>query len=251
MKETKTAIILGSGLHQIVDDIVVEKERSYDEIPGFQPCKVPGHQGRMVIGTLESKPVVCCLGRPHWYEGRSGDEFLAFIKMLKKEGVDSLIVTHCSGAINPDFEPGAMMLVNDHINWQFKNPLMGVVEPDGSHFLNMDQVYDPEMREQLKLAANKIGLSLKEGVYLGVQGPCFETPAEVRALRVLGADTVAMSSIPEIITARYLGLRVAMVSLIVNQGAGMSATNLSHEHTLAMAKEHDARLAQLLRTYFT
>ena len=250
MDKNKTAIILGSGLHQIVNDMVVNEERSYDEIKGFKPCQVKGHQGKMIVGEIESQPVICCLGRPHWYEGRNPEEFLAFVKALKNLGATSLIVTHCSGGLNPSYKAGTMMLVKDHINWQFKSPLIGVNEDGRSRFLNMDGVYNEGMRDELKQAAKLVGVSLEEGVYMGVQGPCFETPAEVKAFQMLGADTVAMSSIPEIIAARYYDLKIAMISVVVNQGAGLSNEVLSHEHTLAMAAKSDVHLAQLLRTYF-
>lgn len=250
MKKNKTAIILGSGLHQIVNDMVVHEERSYDEINGFKPCQVKGHHGKMIIGEIESQPVICCLGRPHWYEGRNPEEFLAFVRALKNSGATSLIVTHCSGGLNPDYKAGTMMLVKDHINWQFKSPLIGVSEEGRSRFLNMDKVYDVDMRQVLKQSAEMIGIGLEEGVYMGVQGPCFETPAEVKAFQMLGADTVAMSSIPEIIAARYYELKIAMISVVVNQGAGLSNEVLSHEHTLEMAAKSDVHLAQLLRTYF-
>ncbi len=250
MDNGKTAIVLGSGLHQIVNDIVVHEEISYDQIEGFKPCQVKGHQGKMIVGELESQPVICCLGRPHWYEGRAPEEFLAFVRMLKNLGATSLIVTHCSGSLNPDFRAGAMMLVKDHINWQFKSPLIGIQEEVRSRFLNMDNVYDLDMRKELKASAGSIGLDLEEGVYMGVQGPCFETPAEVKAFQMLGADTVAMSSIPEIIAARYYELKVAMISVVVNQGSGLSDEVLSHEHTLKMAANSDVHLAQLFRTYF-
>ena len=250
MEKNKTAIILGSGLHQIVNDMVVHEERSYDEINGFKPCQVKGHHGKMIIGEIESQPVICCLGRPHWYEGRNPEEFLAFVRALKNLGATSLIVTHCSGGLNPDYKAGTMMLVKDHINWQFKSPLIGVSEEGRSRFLNMDKVYDVDMRQALKQSAEMIGIGLEEGVYMGVQGPCFETPAEVKAFQMLGADTVAMSSIPEIIAARYYELKIAMISVVVNQGAGLSNEVLSHEHTLEMAAKSDVHLAQLLRTYF-
>lgn len=250
MKNNKTAIILGSGLNQIINDVVVKEERSYDQIEGFKPCQVKGHQGKMIIGELESQPVICCLGRPHWYEDRNPEEFLAFIKELKNLGASSLIVTHCSGGLNPNFKAGTMMLVNDHINLQFKSPLIGIKEEGRSCFLDMSNVYDLYMRKELKSAAQSLGIDLEEGVYMGVQGPCFETPAEVKAFQMLGADTVAMSSIPEIIAARYYELKVAMLSIVVNQGAGLSDETLSHEHTLEMASKSDVYLAQLLRTYF-
>lgn len=250
MDKNKTAIILGSGLHQIVNDIVVSEERSYDDIKGFKPCQVKGHQGKMLIGEIESQPVICCLGRPHWYEGREPEEFLAFVRELKNLGATSLIVTHCSGGLNPSFKAGTMMLVQDHINWQFKSPLTGMTEETRSRFLNMDNVYDAGMRSDLKASAKLVGIDLEEGVYMGVQGPCFETPAEVRAFQMLGADTVAMSSIPEIIAARYYELKIAMISVVVNQGAGLSNEVLSHDHTLEMAAKSDVHLAQLLRTYF-
>lgn len=250
MVKNKTAIILGSGLHQIVNDMVVKEERSYDEIKDFKPCQVKGHQGKMILGEIESHPVICCLGRPHWYEGRDSNEFLAFIRELKNLGATSLIVTNSSGGLNPSYKAGTMMLVNDHINWQFKSPLMGIVEDGRSRFLNMDNAYDLDMRNELLASADSIGVDLKEGVFMGVQGPCFETPAEVKVFQMLGADTVAMSSIPEVIAARYYGLSVAMLSVVVNQGAGLSDEVLSHEHTLAMAAKSDVYLAQLLRTYF-
>lgn len=250
MKKNKTAIILGSGLYEIVKDTIIEEERSYDQIPNFKPCQVKGHQGKMIIGEIKNQPVICCLGRPHWYEGRQPQEFLSYVKELKNLGATSIIVTHCSGGLNPNFKAGTMMVVKDHINWQFKSPLMGVPEDGRSRFLNMDNVYDSDIREALKSAADSVGLKLEEGVYMGVQGPCFETPAEVKVFQMLGADTVAMSSIPEIIAARYYGLDVGMISVVVNQGAGLGNEVLSHDHTLAMAKKSDVYLAQLLRAYF-
>ena len=160
MVKNKTAIILGSGLHQIVNDMVVEEERSYDEIKDFKPCQVKGHQGKMILGEIESHPVICCLGRPHWYEGRDSNEFLAFIRELKNLGATSLIVTNSSGGLNPSYKAGTMMLVNDHINWQFKSPLMGIAEDGRSRFLNMDNAYDLDMRNELLASAKSIGIDL-------------------------------------------------------------------------------------------
>ncbi|MAJ82183.1 MAG: purine-nucleoside phosphorylase [Legionellales bacterium] len=246
----KTAVILGSGLGQITERMTLDKTCSFAEVLGSSITSVAGHSGQLYFGSMHGHKVICCQGRPHWYEGRESQDFLDFIQFFKDQGVENLIITNASGGLSPKLNPGDVVLINDHINFQLQTPLIGKRDADSKHFLSQDAVYDETMRSRIQSSAKKLDIHLPTGVYMSVLGPCFETPAEVNAFRMLGADVIGMSSVPEVIVAKYLGLKVAMVSVIVNMGAGMSNALLSHAHTLEMAKQSDTKLADLLEGYF-
>ena len=186
-------------------------------------------------------------GRAHYYEQGDAGVMRAPLEALKAIGAERLILTNAAGSFRPDIPPGELMLIADHLNVAGINPLIG--EPTDARFVNMTDAYDPEMRRGLAAAASAEGVALAEGVYAWYSGPSFETPAEIRALKLLGADAVGMSTVPEVILARFLGLRVAAISTITNMAAGMSAEVLSHEHTKAMAPLGAAKLERVLRRY--
>lgn len=244
-----TGVILGSGLKKIIEKMTIHKEIAISDLMDTQ-LMTAGHSGQLFFGEIAGKNIVCCQGRPHWYEGREGQDFIHFIEMLKEQGVEELIITNASGGLSSYLNPGDLVLIKDHINFQIQSPLVGRLDKNNAHFLNQDQVYDTTLRSRFLSVAKSQSIDLPTGVYMAVLGPCFETPAEVRAFKILGADVVGMSSVPEVIAARYLGLKVVMLSVIVNMGAGMSNAILSHEHTLEMAGVADEKLARLLEGYF-
>jgi purine-nucleoside phosphorylase len=239
-------LILGSGLGHLaeaVDGVAID----YADLPGFPHAGVSGHNPKLVIGTLEGTRVAVLGGRAHYYEKGDAGVMRLPLEVLKALGADRLILTNAAGSFRPDIPPGELMLISDHINFSGRNPLIG--EPTDARFVNMTDAYDPAMRQALAAAAEAEGIALKEGVYAWYSGPSFETPAEIRALKILGADAVGMSTVPEVILARFLGLRVAAISTITNMAAGMSSEVLSHEHTKAMAPLGAAKLERVLRHY--
>jgi purine-nucleoside phosphorylase len=239
-------LILGSGLGHLaeaVDGVAID----YADLPGFPHAGVSGHNPKLVIGTLEGTRVAVLGGRAHYYEKGDAGVMRLPLEVLKALGADRLILTNAAGSFRPDIPPGELMLISDHINFSGRNPLIG--EPTDARFVNMTDAYDPAMRQALAAAAEAEGIALKDGVYAWYSGPSFETPAEIRALKVLGADAVGMSTVPEVILARFLGLRVAAISTITNMAAGMSSEVLSHEHTKAMAPLGAAKLERVLRHY--
>ncbi len=239
-------LILGSGLGHLadqVDGVAIE----YSDLPGFPHAGVSGHNPKLVIGDLEGVRVAVFGGRAHYYESGRGDAMRLPLEVLKGLGADRLIVTNAAGSLRDDIQPGDLMLLSDHINFSGLNPLIG--EPTDARFVPMTSAHDPDMRRALKNAAKAEGLSLAEGVYAWYSGPSFETPAEIRAIRILGADAVGMSTVPEVILARFLNLRVAAISTVTNMAAGMSNENISHEHTKAMAPLGAAKLERILRRY--
>jgi purine-nucleoside phosphorylase len=239
-------LVLGSGLGHLaeaVEGVAID----YAELPDFPHAGVSGHNPRLVVGTLEGTRVAVLGGRAHYYERGDAGVMRAPLAALKGLGVERLILTNAAGSFRPDIPPGELMLIADHINFSGRNPLIG--EPTDARFVNMTDAYDPEMRRGLAAAAAAEGVGLAEGVYAWYSGPSFETPAEIRALKVLGADAVGMSTVPEVILARFLGLRVAAISTITNMAAGMSAEVLSHAHTKAMAPLGAAKLERVLRRY--
>jgi purine-nucleoside phosphorylase len=239
-------LILGSGLGHLaetVDGVAID----YAELPGFPHAGVSGHNPKLVIGTLERTRVAVLGGRAHYYEKGDAAVMRLPLEVLKGLGADRLILTNAAGSFRPDIPPGDLMLISDHINFSGRNPLIG--EPTDARFVNMTDAYDPAMRQALSAAAAAEGIALKDGVYAWYSGPSFETPAEIRALKILGADAVGMSTVPEVILARFLGLRVAAISTITNMAAGMSSEVLSHEHTKAMAPLGAAKLERVLRHY--
>lgn len=237
-------LILGSGLGHLaeaVDGVSI----GYERLDGFPHAGVSGHNPKLVIGDLEGRRVAVFGGRAHYYESGKSDVMRLPLEVLKALGAEKLIVTNAAGSLCPDIPPGNLMLLSDHINFSGLNPLIG--EPTDSRFVPMTDAHNPDIRAALRAAAEAEGIDLPEGVYAWYSGPSFETPAEIRAIKILGGDAVGMSTVPEVILARFLGLKVAAISTITNMAAGMSDENISHEHTKAMAPLGAAKLEKLLR----
>ncbi|MBF9047780.1 purine-nucleoside phosphorylase [Rhodobacterales bacterium LSUCC0031] len=237
-------MVLGSGLGHIadqVDGVAID----YADLPGFPHAGVSGHNPKLVIGDLEGTRVAIFGGRAHYYESGRGDAMRLPLEVLKALGGERLILTNAAGSMHPDLDPGDLMLLSDHINFSGLNPLIG--EKTDARFVPMTEAHDPALRAALKAAAKAEGIALMEGVYAWYSGPSFETPAEIRAIRILGADAVGMSTVPEVILARFLGLRVAAISTITNKAAGLSDEQISHEHTKAMAPLGAAKLERIVK----
>lgn len=239
-------LVLGSGLGHLADAID-GTAIDYGDLPGFPHAGVSGHNPKLVIGTLEGTRVAVFGGRAHYYESGRGDAMRLPLEVLKALGAEALILTNAAGSMRADIPPGELMLLSDHINFSGLNPLIG--EKTDARFVPMMDAYDPEMRAALTAAAGAEDVTLKDGVYAWYSGPSFETPAEIRAIRKLGADAVGMSTVPEVILARFLGLKVAAISTITNMAAGMSDEAISHEHTKAMAPLGAAKLERILRRF--
>lgn len=230
-------LILGSGLGVLADEIEQPITVRYQDIPGFPVSTVAGHKGQFVFGKLEGLPVVAMQGRFHFYEGYSLAEVTLPVRVMKKLGVRTLIVTNASGGVNTSFEPGDLMLIRDHINWLGSNPLIGPNdETFGVRFPDMSKAYSDRLIETAKVAARQLDLSLQEGTYLATSGPTYETPAEVRMMRKLGADAVGMSTVPEVIAARHADIEVLGISCISNMAAGILDTPLAHSEVIEMTE---------------
>lgn len=239
-------LILGSGLGhlaQAVDGVAVP----YGELPGFPHAGVSGHNPNLVVGDLEGVRVAVFGGRAHYYESGNPAAMRLPLEVLKALGAKALIATNAAGSLRADIRPGDLMLLSDHINFSGLNPLIG--EKTDARFVPMGDAHDPGLRAGLTKAAAAEGVALPEGVYAWYSGPSFETPAEIRAIRILGGDAVGMSTVPEVILARFLGLKVAAVSTITNMAAGLSDEKISHEHTKAMAPLGAAKLDRVLRNF--
>ena len=230
-------LVLGSGLGVLADSIRDATTIPYADIPHFPVSTVEGHAGELLIGTLEDKPVLLMKGRFHMYEGY-GPETVSFpVRVMKALGVKTLLVTNAAGGINADFKPGDLMLISDHINFMFKNPLIGPNDPEvGVRFPDMSEAYSKRLRALARGVGEKVGVTFQEGVYAGVLGPSYETPAEIRMLRTLGADAVGMSTVPETIAARHSGIEVLGISCISNMAAGMLDQPLSHAEVMETAE---------------
>lgn len=242
----KLGLILGSGLGHLahaVDGVAIP----YADLPGFPHVGVSGHNPNLHIGTLEGVRVAVFGAREHYYENGNPSAMRPALELLKALGADRLFATNAAGSLRADILPGDLMLLNDHINFSGLNPLIG--EKTDARFVPMTTAHDPDLRAALRASAEAVGVTLPEGVYTWYSGPSFETPAEIRAIKILGGDAVGMSTVPEVILARFLGLKVAAISTITNMAAGMSDENISHEHTKAMAPLGAAKLEKLLRHY--
>ena len=237
-------LILGSGLGHLagaVEGIAIP----YDELEGFPHAGVSGHNPNLVIGTLEGVRVAVFGGRAHYYESGRGDAMRLPLEVLKALGGHTMIATNAAGSMVPDMPTGSIMCLSDHINFSGLNPLIG--EQTDARFVPMRDCYDPGMREVLTRAAQDVKIKMHSGVYAWYSGPSFETVAEINAIRMLGADAVGMSTVPEVILGRFLGLRCAAISTITNMAAGMSNESISHEHTKAMAPLGAAKLEKVMR----
>lgn len=239
-------LILGSGLGHLaaaVESVAIP----YSDLPGFPHAGVSGHVPQLVVGRLQGRRVAVLGGRAHYYESGRADVMRLPLEVLQALGCKRLILTNAAGSLRADMPPGALMLLSDHIAFAGTNPLIG--EPSEARFVPMTDAHDPEIRAALQAAAAAEDIPLPEGVYCWFSGPSFETPAEIRAARILGADAVGMSTVPEVILARFLGLRCAAVSVITNMGAGLSDEAISHDHTKAMAPLGAAKLERILRRF--
>lgn len=226
-------VILGSGLGDVVDAVDVEVAIPYAEIPGARASTVLGHQGRLILGRANGAPVVVMQGRVHFYEGYEMDEVMFLTRVLGKLGIRKLVVTNAAGGINTSYAPGDLMLISDHINFMGVNPLRGHnIDDLGVRFPDMSDAYAESLRAIAKEVAASLSLEVREGVYLGLSGPTYETPAEIRAFRVLGADAVGMSTIPEVIAASHMQIPALGISCITNMAAGILKQKLTHQEVM-------------------
>jgi purine-nucleoside phosphorylase len=243
----RVGLVLGSGLGGLADALEPDVAIAFGELPGWPPATAPGHAGRLLFGRLSGVPVVVQQGRFHLYEGHSAGFVVQPALLMGRLGAETLVLTNAAGGVNPAFGPGTLMAISDHLNLTGRNPLVGPNDvAAGPRFPDMTQVWDPGLRAALHQAAAAEAIELGEGVYACLSGPSYETPAEIRALRALGADAVGMSTALEAIAARWAGLRVCGVSLVTNAAAGITGTQLSHAEVLAAAEEAGPRLARIV-----
>lgn len=242
----RIGFVLGSGLGSLAD-LVDGTEIDYADLPGFPHAGVSGHTAKLIIGTLEGVDVAILGGREHYYENGRADAMRAPLEVLAALGVETLFLTNACGSFLPEIPPGNLMLISDHINYSGRSPLIG--EPTDARFVNLTEAYDPDLRAQLRAAADAHDIPLIEGVYAWYSGPNFETPAEIRMLKMLGADAVGMSTVPEVILGRFLGLRCCAVSVVTNMAAGLGNETISHEHTKASAPVGAAKLQRIIQTF--
>lgn len=230
------AIVLGSGLGGLAGRIEDATRVSYRDIPGFAEPKVEGHAGELLHGTLGGREVLALAGRFHMYEGHDVARATFPVRVVHALGARTLILSNAAGGIRRTFAPGQLMVIADHLNLMFRNPLTGAVVAGDVRFPDMSDPYDPELRRQLHAVARQLGIRLEEGVYAGLLGPSYETPAEVRMLERLGADAAGMSTVPEVIVARAMGMRCAAVSCITNPGSGLSPAPIDHADVIEVTK---------------
>ncbi len=226
----RVGVVLGSGLGKFADSVAEQTVLAYADIPHFKAAGVAGHAGRLVLGKVGPLPVAVLQGRIHYYEGHDIGDVVFPVRVLAKLGIQSLLLTNAAGGINREWRPGDLIVIRDHINLMGLNPLRGANDERlGPRFPDMSAVYDPAFQDIIAAALGEIGRPARRGVYLALSGPSYETPAEIRMLATLGADAVGMSTVPEAICARHMGLRVAGISCISNLAAGLSAQPLSHQ----------------------
>ena len=234
--EPEFGMILGSGLGDFADTLENRLVIPFSEIPDFPAATVPGHVGAFVFGTKHGRKIVCLQGRIHYYEGHPMSLLSMPVRMMAKLGVKLLVLTNAAGGVNKDYRPGDLMLITDHINFSGSNPLIGPHEPEfGPRFPDVSDLYSSALRLKVKLAAVEAGIGLRQGVYMMFSGPSYETPAEVRMARILGADAVGMSTAPEAIVAAQCGIKCLGISCITNLAAGVSPNKLSHQEVMETA----------------
>lgn len=246
----KHAIVLGSGLGDFINLMSDTISIPYEEIPGFRACTVAGHKGALEFGFINKQPIVCLAGRPHYYEGAENQHFLTLTRTMKLLGCENFIATCAVGSLFESITPGSVVLINDHINFTQQNPLVGAAHDEfGSRFIGLENLYNKELRSRFLEIAQQQKIELPEGIYFKVLGPAFETPAEIRAFRLLGADVIGMSGVPEAIAAHHCGLKVAMLAAVTNLAAGMTVEHLSHDVTLRGAKLAAGKIKTLLTDF--
>jgi purine-nucleoside phosphorylase len=238
-------IVLGSGLGGLARRIADARSIPYEELPGFAKPTVVGHAGTLIAGTLADRPVVALAGRFHVYEGHSPAQAAFPVRVLHALGAPVLLLSNAAGGIRPSMTPGDLMVIRDHINLTFGNPLTGPVVRGDERFPDMSEPWDPALRALLCECANAVGVPVTEGVYIGLSGPAYETPAEVRMLATLGADATGMSTVPEVIVARAMGMRVAGMSCITNLASGLSDRPVTHDDVIAVTKKAGAQFEQV------
>ena len=246
-RSPKTAIILGTGLGQLAAEIKKEMEIPYADIPHFPISTVEGHSGKLIFGTLGDKDILAMEGRFHYYEGYSMKEVTFPIRVMKELGIQTLYLTNASGGVNPSFRIGDIMIITDHINHMPENPLRGENIPQGPRFPDMGHAYDPDLVDLADAIAAEKGLKVRHGVYVATQGPCYETPAEYRMFAQLGADAVGMSTVPEVIVARHVGIRCFGFSIITDLGGHGQVMKVTHEDVQKAANEAQPRVAAIMR----
>ena len=240
-------IVLGSGLGAFADQLQMPVAIPFAEIPHFPHSTVPGHGGRLVMGKIAGLPVAVMQGRVHAYEGYSSDEVTFPVRVIGRMGVRRLVLTNAAGGINPALRQGQLVLIADHINFSGRNPVVGKNdERFGPRFFDMSEAYSSRLRRMAHEAAREMNFRLNEGVYIGVLGPSFETPAEIRAFGTMGADLVGMSTVQETIAARQMGIEVLGISCVTNMAAGIQKEPLSHEEVMETGRQVEAQLAELL-----
>ena len=240
-------IILGSGLGDLADEYC-QISIDYKDIPGFEASTVLGHKGRLIFSEINGKNVVMMQGRFHFYEGHSIQKVVFPVKVMRKLGVEKLIITNAAGGVNASFNPSDLMIITDHINYMGTNPLIGINDDSlGLRFPDMSEVYTPEYIELAKRIGREIGVDLQEGVYMALTGPSYETPSEVRMAKIIGADAVGMSTVPEAIVASWAGMKVIGISCICNSAAGVSTVGLSHEEVIAAANKAKDKFKKLVK----
>lgn len=241
-------VILGSGLGSFTEDLQIEYTLPYDAIPNFPVSTVQGHKGALVFGTIGDKQVVAMQGRFHFYEGYSMKEVTFPVRVLKYLGITKLIVSNASGGVNPKYKVGSIVLIKDHINMAPEHPLRGKNdERFGPRFVNMSEPYSKKMIAKVKEIALDLNIEVHDGIYLGLQGPTFETLAEYRMVKILGADCVGMSTVPEVIVARHMALETFGISVITDMGDEKSITTISHDEVLDAANKAEPKVRRLIR----
>lgn len=249
-RSPRVAIILGSGLGDLAEKVQDAVYLPYEDIPDYPRSTVAGHSGRFVIGQLAGQDVICMQGRLHSYEGYAYPALALPIRAMRAVGVDALFISNAAGSFHTDMPPGSLMVISDHVNWSGLNPLIGSNDDDvGPRFVDMGNAYDRDLRARLHAVAKAEGIALHEGVYFWYTGPNFETPAEIRAFKLLGADAVGMSTVPECIAALHCGMKVVAVSAITNLAAGLGDETLSHSHTLQQSQGISERFCRLVSAF--
>ena len=245
--KARVGIILGTGLGGLVKEIEIQQTISYGDIPNFPVSTVEGHEGRLIFGTIRGTEIVAMQGRFHYYEGYNMQEVTFPVRVMKSIGIDHLIVSNASGGLNPDFEVGDIMIITDHINMFGDNPLMGKnYNKLGPRFPDMSEPYSKKLTERAQEIAEKHGIALKKGVYVGTAGPTFETPAEYKFFRIIGGDTVGMSTVPEVIVARHSGITCFGISIITDSGVPGQIVETSHEEVQEVAAAAEPNMTRVI-----
>jgi purine-nucleoside phosphorylase len=240
-------LVLGSGLGAFAQSLTNPTVIPYSEIPHFPASTAIGHKGELVIGLSRGVPVAVMSGRVHYYEGYTPEQVVFPVRVLGRLGVKMLVLTNAAGAVNPDYKPGDLMLIEDHINYMGTNPMIGANEEElGPRFFDVSEAYDPQLRELAERACVKAGATVRKGVYIAFSGPSYETPAEIRMSRTMGADAVGMSTVPEVLAARHMGTRCLGISCITNMAAGVIKKKLDHLEVLEVGERSRAALLEVL-----